>query len=116
MAAKLSKKSSGGKPRGKPFVKGDPRRMQARGPKKGAPNAGRPPDEWKARMRSLRDRWLVAAEAAKVVDDVDHPLYERLGKFFHESVDGKATQPIDGTLTVSIAETIAAARKRARQP
>lgn len=40
---------------GRPFKKGgDPR--QGRGPKKGAPNAGRPPDEFKARLAQLASR------------------------------------------------------------
>ena len=82
---------------GKPFVKGDPRIQRGRGPKKGAPNAGRPPNAWKARMEALRDRWLAAAEAAEVVDDPDHPLFAPLGKFLHEAVAGKPAAAVDVT-------------------
>lgn len=43
--------------------------------------AGRPPNEWKRRMEGLRDRWLVAAEAATIVENVKHPQWLNLGKF-----------------------------------
>lgn len=43
-----------------PFKPGDdPRR--GRGPAKGAPNAGRPPNEWKQSLRGLADREAVLA-------------------------------------------------------
>ena len=49
---KSSEKSSA---TGKPFVRGDPRRKPGRGPAKGAPNAGRPPNSFREFMRTLRE-------------------------------------------------------------
>ena len=61
------------------------------------PGSGRPPDEWKATMRRLRDRWLVAAEAEKVLENPTHPAWLQAAKFIHEAVEGKAPQPVDVT-------------------
>jgi hypothetical protein len=60
-------------------------------------SGGRPPDEWKATMRRLRDRWLVAAEAEKVLENPAHPAWLQAAKFIHEAVEGKAPQPVDVT-------------------
>lgn len=59
---KSSPKSSGA------FVPGDPRIRRGRGPKKGAPNAGRPPDKIRETARSEVDRG-VSAIAAFMHDD-----------------------------------------------
>jgi hypothetical protein len=48
-------------------------------------------------MAELRDRWLVAAEAAGVVDDPDHPEWFKVGKTFHEAIDGKPATAVDLT-------------------
>ena len=100
--------------RGKPFTKGpDPRRnTEVKGPAPGAPNSGRRPDWWKQEMREGRDRYLIAAKVAGIVDNVDHPLWHTLGKFFHEAIDGKPTQAVDVQVTVGIADSIRAARAR----
>ena len=66
-----------------------------KGPPKGS--GGRPPDESKATMRRLRDRWLVAAEAEKVLENPAHPAWLQAAKFIHEAVEGKAPQPVDVT-------------------
>ena len=63
----------------------------------GNKGGGRPPDEWKATMRRLRDRWLVAAEAEKVLENPSHPAWLQAAKFLHEAVEGKAPQPVDVT-------------------
>ena len=84
-----------------------------RGPKKGATNAGRPPDWWKAKMRELRDRWLVAAEAHAILDDPDHPEWFRVGKVFHEAIDGRPTTPIEVSVNEELADALKLARERA---
>lgn len=92
-----SEKSAEKSAPGKPFEKGgDPR--QGRGPKKGAPNAGRPPSEFKAAMRGLASRRAVmdrlrtlTGGSKKVSDDV-------FLKAFKEVTDrgyGKAVQPLE---------------------
>lgn len=92
---KSTKKTS--QPRGKPFVKGDPRIQRGKGPAKGAPNAGRPPNEWNARMEALADRWLIAVEAGSVVDDDTHPLFDKVGRWIVEQLRGRAKQAVDVT-------------------
>lgn len=80
----------------KPFTgKGDPR--NGRGPAKGAPNAGRPPNWWYAQMQEIRDRFLQAAVAQGVADDPDHPAWANVGKWAHEQLEGKAAQKVDVT-------------------
>ena len=82
---------------GKPFEPGaDPRR--GRGPKKGAPNAGRPPNEFKEMMRALASRPAVMTRlkkllgtSAKVPDDV----FLKALKEVADRGYGKAVQPVE---------------------
>ena len=64
-------------------------------------------------MRELRDRWLVAAEANNIVDDPDHPEWFRIGKTFHEAVDGRPTTPIEVSVNEELADALKLARERA---
>lgn len=90
------------------FKKGpDPRR--GKGPAKGAPNAGRPPNEWNRRMEELGDRWLVALEAGEVVDDPDHPQFANIGRWLIEQLRGKAKQQVDVTSNGQTLEALLAA-------
>lgn len=94
----MSEKSSGKtSKRGKPFAKGDPRIQRGKGPAKGSPNAGRPPDWWKEKMVELRDRFLIAAEAEGVLDNPDHPQWAKVGTWVHEQLQGRAKQQVDVT-------------------
>lgn len=59
---------SSGKSSGRPFTRNDPRRCKtAKGPAKGAANAGRPKDEVKAKLAACRE---LAAE--QTLDDLQH--------------------------------------------
>lgn len=100
----------------KPFTgKGDPR--NGRGPKKGAPNAGRPPDWWVAQLREIRDRFLQAATAEGVVDDPQHPAWAKVGQWAHEQLEGRAKQKVDFTSGgESLADLLTAVADRAREP
>ena len=71
--------------------------LRGRGPAKGAPNAGRPPNAWREKMEALRDRWLIAAEVERIVDDPDHPSWFQVGKFVHEATAGRPHQAVDVT-------------------
>jgi hypothetical protein len=64
-------------------------------------------------MRELRDRWIVAAEAQAVLDDPDHPEWFRVGKMFHESIDGRPTTPIEVSVNTDLADALKLARDRA---
>lgn len=86
---------------------------KGRGPKKGAPNAGRPPDWWRQEMREGRDRYLIAAKAAGILDNPEHPLYHTMGKFFHEAVDGRPNTPVELSVNKDLADALKLARERA---
>jgi hypothetical protein len=78
------------------FVPGDPRRMQARGPKKGAPNAGRPRDEWKAALAALVSRDSVLEHVRAALDEgPSHPWFDRAMQYATDHGYGKATQPVE---------------------
>ena len=59
--------------------------------------AGRPTNDWRNRMEALRDRWLQAAEAERVLDDPKNVNWLGAGKFIHEAVSGRPAQSIDHT-------------------
>lgn len=71
---------------------------KGRGPKKGAPNAGRPRSEWIARLQGL-------ASSDAVLDEVERALLAgRTDPFFKDALHyvtdhgyGRATQPVDVT-------------------
>jgi hypothetical protein len=71
--------------------------LRGRGPAKGAPNAGRPPDAFKAEMAALADRWRQAAKAKGILDDPEHPHWMNAGKFAHEMAHGRPNQAVDLT-------------------
>jgi hypothetical protein len=103
--------------RGKPFTKGDPRIQRGRGPAKGAPNAGRPPDWWKVQMREMRDRFLMAAETAGVIDNPDHPQWAKVGTWVHEQLEGRAKTSVDVTSRgESLVDLLTALAERSREP
>lgn len=70
----------------------DPRR--GRGPKKGAWNAGRPPDVWRAACRELASRSTVLERAQEVLDNPEHPAWLSVWKFVAEQGFGRAPQAI----------------------
>lgn len=94
MPDKSARKSA----RGVPFSKGgDPR--QGRGPKKGAPNAGRP-SNW---LRERCDEWLHApeckAQVRAILGDKDHPAFATMWKAVADRAHGKATERIEAEIS-----------------
>jgi hypothetical protein len=89
---KSEKKSGSGK---KLFQKGgDPRR--GRGPAKGAPNAGRPKDEFKQRMAEKRDRESVQAFLDECLEGKHGPdMHLKALRFVTEYSAGKPSQAVD---------------------
>ena len=74
------------------------RSKSGRGPAKGAPNAGRPPDEWKAKLRELASRENVLAHIQTVLDSgPEHPFFAKALEYVTEYGYGKATQHIEQT-------------------
>ena len=71
---------------------------RGRGPAPGAPNAGRPPDEWKAKLRELASRENVLAHIQTVLDaGPEHPFFAKALEYVTEYGYGKATQHIEQT-------------------
>jgi hypothetical protein len=75
MAARKSPKKSQGKQplRG---VAADPS-LRGRGPAKGAPKAGRPPDEFKAMLAGLASWDATLHSIATILRDPDHPAFQK---------------------------------------
>lgn len=74
-------------------------RGNGKGPKAGAPNAGRPRDEWKAWLRSLVDSPLTRASIETILQDPTHPAFPRVLSWADERGFGKETTPIEATVT-----------------
>jgi hypothetical protein len=74
-------------------------RWPARGPKKGAANAGRPRDEWKAWLRTLVDSPTTRASIEQVLHDPQHPAFARVLSWADERGFGKEVTPIEATVT-----------------
>ena len=95
MAKSRPPKSAGKTPPGVPFAgKDDPR--NGRGPEKGAPNAGRPPNEWKKLCQGMASRAEMLKTAQKVLKNPAHPAWLGAWKFVAEQGYGRAVQPISG--------------------
>lgn len=84
-----------GKRRGTFTGKDDPR--NGRGPKKGAPNAGRPPSEFKQAMRQLADRGAVRQRLEHLTSakNKDADLFLRAFKETADRGYGKPAQAVE---------------------
>jgi hypothetical protein len=92
---KSSRKSSA---TGKPFQKGDPRIQRGNGPAKGAPNAGRPRDEWKRELQALASSDAVLTHLrATIAAGPDHPYFPKALDYLTDHGFGKAMQSVDVT-------------------
>lgn len=108
--AAAKKKSARKSAPGRPFRKGsDPR--QGRGPKKGAPNAGRPRDDFKELCRQLASREKTVEQVAKILADPDHPQFMRALAWATENGYGKAEQSVELNGTLSVPLTIRVVRE-----
>ena len=95
MSEKSTEKSTGGVT-GKGFVPGDdPRR--GRGPKPGAPNAGRPPNEWKEACMAMGSRKEILERAEEILGDTSHPSWLAVWKFVVEQGYGSAQRRVEVT-------------------
>jgi hypothetical protein len=70
-------------------------RGPGRGPAKGAPNAGRPPDEFRAHMRALVSRADVTEALTEVLSDKRHPHFAKAFQMAAEFGYGKAAQSVE---------------------
>jgi hypothetical protein len=88
---------------------------KGRGPKPGAPNAGRPKDEWKAKLTALASRDEVLAHVESVLlQGPEHPFFARALDYVTDHGYGKATQNVEVSGNLTVANAIATARERAK--
>lgn len=64
-----------------------------RGPAKGAPNAGRPPDEFKAFLATLRDSPEFRNRLQALVS-ADDAIFVKFAQWLTDRTDGKPMQPL----------------------
>lgn len=77
-----------------------------KGPAKGAANAGRPPDEWRERLRAMASRDEVLEHVATVLlAGPDHPYFDRALQYATDHGYGRAKQELEHTGKVTL-ETI----------
>jgi hypothetical protein len=83
----------------------------------GNKGGGRPPDVFKLRMQALSNRGLQALEVAKILEDINHPLYKWALEWATDHGYGKPIQRIESTGAeggpIQI-EDVAEARERIR--
>lgn len=83
---------------------------KGRGPKPGAPNAGRPRDEWKARLQAMASRDEVLAHVEEVLlDGPGHPFFARALEYVTDHGYGRAQQSLDVTSNGQTLEALLAA-------
>ena len=80
-------------PKGKPFVKGDPR-IKA-GP-------GRPRDEWKAWLRSVVDSGGTREAIEAILRDPSHPAFGRVLAWADERGWGTEVTPVEADATLRV--------------
>lgn len=87
-----------------------------KGPAKGAPNAGRPPDEWKAKLRAMASRDEVMTHVETVLlAGPEHPFFDRALQYVTDHGYGRAMQPVSHSGNIGIVSLLEAAHA-ARDP
>lgn len=82
----------------RPFKKGERSPHQGRGPAKGAPNAGRPRNEWKAALAAMVTKDQVLAHLETALDaGPSHPFFKDALAYCTDHSQGKAMQSVDVT-------------------
>jgi hypothetical protein len=82
---------------GRPFTGADDPR-KGKGPAKGAPNAGRPRDEWKRELQALASSDAVLTHLrATIAAGPDHPYFPKALDYLTDHGFGKAMQSVDVT-------------------
>ena len=97
LAHSNGKKSAGKSATGRPFLAGTDWR-RGRGPSKGAPNAGRPPDAFKEALRSLASRTDVLRRLETVLTSrrTSNSDFLAAYRFVTERAYGRPAQSIEG--------------------
>lgn len=87
----------------------DPRR--GKGPEKGAPNAGRPPDKFKELCRELATGQKTIEAVEAILEDQDHSQFMAALKWASEHGYGRPSQPLEHSGTITIEDFLAASRE-----
>jgi hypothetical protein len=82
-----------------PFTPG-PDTRRARGPKKGAPNAGRPPEWFKQQVEAGLTRQQTIDALHRVLENENHPQFAAVLRWASERVYGKPEQPVSHSGTI----------------
>ena len=84
----------------RPYRRGeyDPTR-QGRGPKRGAPNAGRPSDAFREMCRELVRREEVLKAVSKILKNSDHPLFMQALNWATNHGYGKPEQTVNAKVS-----------------
>lgn len=77
-----------------------------RGPAKGAPNAGRPPEAFKELCRQYACGALTDAGIGTILRNPDHPQYIVALRWVGEHGYGKPTQPVEHSGKVTLEEIL----------
>lgn len=86
---------------GIPFKgKADPR--NGHGPKKGAPNAGRPPEEYLTWLRGVLESQKCRKAIQTVLEDPEHPAFTKLYATCGDRSYGKPLQEVQASGDVTI--------------
>jgi len=76
---------------------------KGRGPAKGAPNAGRPPDEWRERLRAMASRDEVLEHVNNVLTaGPEHPYFDRALQYVTDHGYGRPKQELEHTGKVTL--------------
>ena len=111
MSAQKSARKSASSAPGKPFKKGrDSRR--GKGPEKGAPNAGRPPN-W---LRDWCDDLLANPKAKKAVEEIlndsDHSAFASMWKAIADRAHGKPPQSVTHDVGATLEDILTKSREK----
>ncbi len=86
---------------------------KGRGPKPGSPNAGRPPDEWRERLRAMASRDEVLNHVSEVLlAGPDHPYFDRALQYATDHGYGRPTQPVEHSGKVTLETLLTASHQR----
>src|SRR4051812_6038735 len=74
-----------------------PDSRRGNGPEKGAPNAGRPPNEFKQWCKGLLDDPKCRTQVEEILNDKKHPAFPTMFRIIADRAHGKPPESVDFT-------------------